>query len=84
MISVLVYNRPEIALVGFVKYVESIMLASDWVSLKYNKDNIAHHPEVDIFNVIFKYLLHIEDAMFKGKISQTSRLAVNRVKLVQI
>ena len=85
---VLVHTRREIALADFVKCVEGVVVAVYWVIVEYGKYNIAHrlryHLEVDLFNVIFKYFHPIEEAMFKGNVSQTSRLAVNRVNFVQI
>ena len=86
--AVLIHTRPEIALDYFVKCVEGAMVAADWVSVECNNNNIAHrlsyHPEVDVFNVIFKYFLHIKDDMCKGKVALAIHLAVDRVKFVQI
>ena len=86
--AVLIHTRPEIALAYFLKCVEGAMVAADWVSVECNNNNIAHrlsyHPEVDIFNVIFKYFLHIKETMLKGKVSQTSWLAVDIAKFFQI
>ena len=75
--AVLVHTRPEIASADFVKYVEGVMVAADWVSMECDKDNIAHrlryHPYIGVFSVIFKYFLHLKDAMFKVKVTQMSR-----------
>ena len=64
------------------------MVAADWVSVECDKDNIVnrlrYHLEADKFYAIFKDFLHIKDAIFKGKLSQMSCLAVDRLKFFKI
>ena len=71
-----------------MKFMEGVMVADDWVIMECVKDNIAHRlryqPEIGVFNIIFKYFPHIKDVMFKVKVTHMSRLAVDRVKFVQI
>ena len=62
----------------------NVQVSSTWVCVEGNEDNVDqrgwYNPQLHEFDIILKYLLHVENAMFYREMSLSGRLAINMVQ----
>ena len=63
-------------------------MAADRVSVEGHEDNVLKrcrdYSKVNVFDVVLEYFLHVKHAIFDAKMALPCRMAVDRVKLLNI